>query len=219
MSKLCRAFLITGLGLASVVSTSAHAQTSTTKRLAKHIDRMDFALQGAYVSHTSVNGTNYLNQKVDQSVSTTFGALVQLRYTIKPPVGFEFNWNYSRSTQTYLGATPSGNLTVQATPNEFTGGYVYHGPEIAGIKTFASAGAGSTDYKPTRFGGVGLQPQWRLTYYYGFGGEMPVFTPNIGVRVQFRQAFHKAPDFGANYLQIEKRNTTIEPAFGFYVHF
>jgi len=48
---------------------------------------------------------------------------------------------------------------------------------------------------------------------------MPVFTPNIGVRVQFRQAFHKAPDFGANYLQIEKRNTTIEPAFGFYVHF
>ena len=218
MSKLCRAFLIAGLGLASVVSTSAHAQTSTTKRLAKHIDRMDFALQGAYVSHSSVNGTNYLNQKIDQSASTTFGALVQLRYTKSPLVGFEFNWNYSRSTQTYLRSIYP-NLTVQTTPNEFTFGYVYHGPEIAGIKTFASAGAGATEFKPTRFGGVGLQPQARATYYYAFGGEMPVFTPNIGVRVQFRQAFHKAPDFGQNYLTIQKQNTTIEPAFGFYVHF
>jgi len=218
MSKLCRAFLIAGLGLASVVSTTAHAQTSTTKRLAKHIDRMDFALQGAYVSHTSVSGTNYLNQKVDQSVSTTFGALVQLRYTIKPPVGFEFNWNYSRSTQTFANAT-TGPLTVQATPNEYTLGYVYHGPEIAGIKTFASGGAGVTEFKPTRFGGIGLNSQARATYYYAFGGEMPVFTPNIGIRVQFRQAFHKAPDFGANYLTIQKQNMTIEPAFGFYVHF
>ncbi|WP_263418891.1 hypothetical protein [Terriglobus albidus] len=218
MSKFCRAFLIAGLGLASVVSTSAYAQTSTTKRLAKHIDRMDFALQGAYVSHTSVNGTNYLNQKVDQSVSTTFGALVQLRYTKSPLVGFEFNWNYSRSTQTYVRSN-ANTLTVQSTPNEFTLGYVYHGPEIAGIKTFASAGAGATEYKPTRYGGVGLQPQARATYYYGFGGEMPVFTPNIGVRVQFRQAFHKAPDFGQNYLTIQKQNMTIEPAFGFYVHF
>ncbi|QEE29845.1 hypothetical protein FTW19_18790 [Terriglobus albidus] len=218
MSKLCRAFLIAGLGLASVVSTSAHAQTSTTKRLAKHLDRMDFALQGAYVSHSSVNGTNYLNQKVDQSASTTFGALVQLRYTKSPLVGFEFNWNYSRSTQTYVRSN-NPTLTVQTTPNEFTLGYVYHGPEIAGIKTFASAGAGATEFKPTRFGGVGLQPQARATYYYAFGGEMPVFTPNIGVRVQFRQAFHKAPDFGQNYLTLQKQNSTIEPAFGFYVHF
>ncbi|WP_263409985.1 hypothetical protein [Terriglobus tenax] len=219
MSKLCRAFLIAGLGLASVLSTQAHAQASGSKKLAKHIDRLDLGLGGAYVSQSTVKGTNYLNQKITQDVSTTFGALLQIRYTKSPRVGFEYNFNYSRATQGYTNTTAGTVLTVQTAPLEHTIGYVYHGPEFAGIRTFVSGGAGVTEYKPTRLGGVGLQSQARATYYYSIGGEMPVFTPNFGVRVQFRQAFHKAPDFGQNYLTIQKQNSSIEPAFGFYVHF
>ena len=55
-------------------------------------------------------------------------------------------------------------------------------------------------------------------YFYEAGAEAP-FNEHFGARVQFRQLFFIAPDFGQNYLTNVQHTSTIEPAFGFYLHF
>jgi hypothetical protein len=58
-----------------------------------------------------------------------------------------------------------------------------------------------------------------MVYYYDGGLEDSLFTPHFGVRLQFRQVFFKAPDFGQNYLTIQQHTSTIEPGIGFYLKF
>jgi hypothetical protein len=175
---------------------------------------------------------NYQNVTLTQDASNTLGALVTLRYTKSPLLGAEFNYGYARYTENFTntpfpGCTPSTSVTgcvylpggAQTKANEFTIGYVAHGPQLLGIQSFASVGLGSMAFTPTTFGGQGLQERARAAYYYSIGGEMPVLSNHFGIRVQWRQVFFKAPDFGENYLTINKRTFTSEPGVGFYLHF
>jgi hypothetical protein len=58
-----------------------------------------------------------------------------------------------------------------------------------------------------------------MTYYYAVGAEKSVLSPHFGLRVQLRQTFFKAPDFGQNYLTIQQHTWTFEPGAGFYLKF
>ena len=44
-------------------------------------------------------------------------------------------------------------------------------------------------------------------------------TEHFGVRGMFRQQFYLAPDFYQNYLYTGQRSWTIQPGFGFYLHY
>ena len=70
----------------------------------------------------------------------TLGALVQIGYTVKPYVGFQFNYGYARFTQKYtFGDNPV--LGVQANASEYTLGYVAHLPFTTfGLKPFVGGG-------------------------------------------------------------------------------
>jgi len=57
-----------------------------------------------------------------------------------------------------------------------------------------------------------------MTYYYTVGAEDMV-SQHFGVRLQFRQLFYKAPDFGQNYLTIQQQTITSEPTFGFFLKY
>jgi hypothetical protein len=182
--------------------------------LDKQLSRIDVAGSG-YASITkSVSGTNYLGEAVSDDAATTLGALVQVRYTKNPLVGFEFNYTYARFTQNFTIAP----LGVQSNVSEYTLGYVVHLPDLLGVKPFASLGAGTTAFKPTPLGGQGLPEIARLTAYYDIGVD-DQFLPHVGFRAQFRQAFYKAPDFNANYLTIDQRTFTSEPSAGVYFKF
>ncbi len=98
-------------------------------------------------------------------------------------------------------------------------GYLITPPHpIFGFQPFASAGAGTTDFKPTAGGGEGAPHQFRATYYYNVGLQKDVLS-NFGVRASFRENFFLAPDFGQNYLTIKRRTTTLQPTIGFYLRF
>jgi hypothetical protein len=214
-------FSLCGLLLVGV----AHGQAEVQTKLGKQLDRTDLAVNGEGYFNKTSTGTNYLGQSVTDVPGNTLGALVQIRYTVKPYVGFEFNYGYARFTQKFaLGqgtlptVTPS-TLQVQSNSSEYTLGYVVHPPvEFFGMKPFVGGGAGTIAYKPTTFGGQGLKEQARATYFYTAGLDDMIGT-HFGVRAQFRQSFTLAPDFGQNYLTVVKRTIITEPAFGVFLKF
>jgi hypothetical protein len=202
--------------LATLAGSTAKAQAPPSA-LSRFFSHVDFGASGIGAFTKTVSGVNYLNVPVTQSASSTFGALVMVRYTKSPYIGGEFNYTYARYTEAYTTYFPGG---VQTNASEYSLGYVAHPQhKIFGADPFLSAGAGSTAFRPTAHGGQGLSTQARATYYYNVGLEKPVFSEKFGLRVNFRENFYLAPDYGQNYLTILKHTTTFEPGFGFYYKF
>jgi opacity protein-like surface antigen len=221
MSNVSRALLVRSLVFclfATLAAPAVRAQaTSGNPALDKQLSRLDFGLSGIGAFTKDVSGINYLGAPLTQNTSNTFGALGTIRYTLSPWIGAEFNFAYSRYTQNFSNYIVGG---AQTNATEYSFGYVAHPPHlILGTQPFLAGGAGSTAFRPTPGGGQGLPTQARMTYYYAVGAEKSVISPHFGLRVQLRQTFFKAPDFGQNYLTIQKHTWTFEPGAGFYLKF
>jgi len=206
------------------VGASAQDQATIPTALQAQLDRVDFAVSGIGVFNKSSTGTVQNSTQPGGTLTinpgNTLGALITLRYVVKPLVGFEFNYGYSRYTQKFTGVSGTpGVFGVQNNAKEYTFGYVAHLHEFSGFTPFVAGGAGTTAFRPTTRGGQGLLTQARATYYYSIGAESTFGSPHFGFRAQFRQAFFKAPDFGANYLRIERHTSTFEPGIGFFIRF
>lgn len=214
MLNLLRSLRVQGalFGLFCVVAVSSGYGQVTA--LDRQLSRIDVAVGAMGVITKGVSGANYLGQSVSEDGSTTVGALVQVRYTKKPLLGFEGTYSYARFTEQFTVA-PGG---VQTNASEYTLGYLAHLPTFLGVQPFASVGAGTTAFRPTPGGGQELPARGRLTVYYDIGVDDQL-SKHFGARLQFRQAFYKAPDFDANYLRIDRKTFTSEPTFGFYVRF
>jgi hypothetical protein len=226
--------------LASAQDTSAVPFTP----LQKQLSRLDFSVSGIGQFSKSVSGPvqpadapdycssyppasataqNCGSNVISEAPSSTLGALVGFRYTYKPLIGIEFNYTYARYTETFNDVTTATTLSpgqIQTGVDEASFGYVIAPKrQFMGLQPFASAGAGSTRFKPTSHGGQGAPIQWRATYYYSIGVEDNFGGGHFGVRAAFRQAFFKAPDFLLNYLTINQHTYAIEPTIGFFVRF
>ena len=198
-------------------ATGALAQTKLQRQLA-HVDVGVHAV-GEFSSSSTGPVTipaSDQGQVVTISPSNTVGALVTIRYAYKPYLGAEFNGGYSRYSEN-LTVQP---LTIQTQVDEFSFGYLVTPPyTLFGVRPYASAGAGGLRFAPTKGGGQGAPNEGRLALYYNLGVQKDVYRNSVGVRVGFRQLFYTAPDFYQNYITINKRATTSEPMFGFYVRF
>ena len=202
----------------TALTTSASAQATPLSGLDKQLSRIEFGINAMGVITKSTTGPNALDGSVTTDTpSNTVGALINLRYIKNPLVGVEFNYTYARFAQDYT-TTPL-NFNIQANASEYSGGWVFHTPHVFGIGTFASAGVGTTAFKPSKNGGSGFDEQARFTYYYNVGVEQAIISPKIGIRASFRQAFYKAPDFETNYLDTGKRTISSEPTVGIYFKF
>lgn len=207
--------LLCGCGV--LAALPAKAQTPLQRQLAN----VDLGLQAVGQFTKSVSGPVVLpavdsGDTVSQSVSNTVGFLGTLRYSPKPYLGAEFNGSYVRYTESYNVAP----LQIQTQANEFTVGYVVAPPyRIFGVKPYASVGAGTIRFAPTRGGGQGAPSEGRMAEYYNVGAQKEFLSENFGVRVGFRQVFFEAPDFVQNYLTINKHTFTTEPMIGFYLRF
>jgi len=214
--------------LATLAAPTAKAQSPA---LLKQLNRIDFSVNGIGQFNGSGSGIpksgptdadgNPLT--VNLSTGNTLGALITVRYTKSPYVGFEGNYTYARYTETFspFGSPSTGGAAsagVQTNASEYTLGYVAHTPSLLGVQPFLAAGLGTIAFRPTTFGGQSLREQARAAYYYSLGVEDSI-TPHFGIRAQFRQVFFLAPDFGQNYLTILHHTSTFEPGVGFYLRF
>ena len=210
--------------LLTAAGSTAEAQTSQNTALDRQLSRIDLGIVGLGVLNKNSNGVATVNGKANTPVnlnpSNTAGVLVNLRYTASPWVGFEFNYSYARYTDLFtpFGSQPNGG--VQQNASEYTFGYVIHSKkQYFGLTPFASGGAGTTVFRPTPGGGLGLPEQARATYFGSVGVETTVLSPHFGLRAQYRQLFFKAPDFETNYLRIEQHTSSYEPGVGFFFRF
>ncbi len=199
-----------------IAGSTARGQATPVTTLDRQLSRIDLAVTGVGQFTGDVSGTNYLGKSLTQKASSTLGALVTLRYIKSPLVGFEGNYGYARYTENFSSYVFGG---AQTKATEYTLGYVAHTPAIFGLHPFASVGAGSIAFRPTPGGGQGLPEQARAAYYYSAGVENTVFSNHFGLRAQIRQVFFKAPDFGQNYLTINKSTSTFEPGVGIFLRF
>lgn len=228
MQSLSRALLATATLFLSVTGTAAAQTSAATTAFSRQMSRIDFGISGVGQFTNTVTGPiiptgapNYPTV-TSQYASNTVGASGNIRYVAKPYIGVEFNYVWGRYTENFSPAPDlSSNLfPVQTTSNEYSFGWLVTPPHlILGMQPFASAGAGTNQFKPTAGGGNGLPRQYRATYYYNVGLQKEIFDSNFGVRVSFRQTFYLAPDFGQNYLTILKHATTLQPTAGFYYRF
>ena len=201
--------------LATLAGPAAQAQTQSTA-LNRQLERIDLSVSGIGIFNRTSTGTVTVNAQPTTLTITpgnTLGALVTLRYIKSPLIGFEGNFSYARYTEKF--STIGG---VQQNAREYTLGYVAHTPPVLGIRPFLSVGLGTTAFRPTPGGGLGLLEQARASYYYSLGAEKDV-SQHFGLRAQFRQSFFLAPDFGQNYLTIKQHTTTFEPGVGFFLRF
>jgi hypothetical protein len=228
MMNVFRRITICGALLSSVLyASAAMAQTTPETPFGKFLDQFDLGLNVIGVINPDSSGTSLTPQAVSQVPSNTAGGLGELRYTRSPLIGVTINFTQARFTENYtvtdIPTTPKAQLPyvlgVQATENEFSLGYFAHAPNVFGLHPFAGAGVGAVEFKPTAGGGQSLPKQVRAGFYYTVGVDQPLFSPNFGVRVQFRQLFLGAPDFNQNYLATGARIVSTEPGFGFYLRF
>ncbi|HXS14483.1 MAG TPA: hypothetical protein VN734_17420 [Acidobacteriaceae bacterium] len=223
MHSLSRALLATATLFLSVTGIAAAQTTALSRQLA----RVDFGISGAGEFTNTVSGPIVAGGAANsgtvtsQYASNTVGALGNIRYVAKPYVGVEFNYGWARYTENYSPAPNGASLfQVQTTANEYSFGWIVTPPHpIFGLQPFASAGAGTTQFKPTGGGGNGAPHQFRATYYYNVGVQKEIADSHFGVRVSFRENFYIAPDFGQNYLTIKQHATTLQPTAGFYLRF
>jgi len=227
MNATCRATSRTSIWAAVfsiALCASAAAQTATTP-FGRAMEKVDLGVSGIGEFTPTTSGNNLFNQSVAAVPTNTLGALIELRYTKSPLIGIELNYSYARYNDTFSvgsGTLPSQQpyvLGVQSKVNEYSLGYVGHGPVLAGLKTFAGAGLGAIEFKPTTAGGLGVQPEVRTGFYYTVGLEKGLFQDNFGIRAFFRQTFYGAVDFNENYLATGARSITTEPGVGFYLRF
>jgi hypothetical protein len=218
------------LAAAVLASTFGSAGAQQVSALDRHLSRLDLGISGAGIFNKTVSGPVLRPDAPDcapgqpcfltQQPSNTVGALVNIRYIVKPLVGFEFNFGYARYTENF--SYPQPPIAVQTGANEYTLGYIVTpAHHIFGFQPFVSAGLGTTEFKPTLHGGESLtsQAQARATYYYSAGIQQEYFSSHFGLRASFRQLFYLAPDFGQNYYTIKQHTITSEPTVGFYMRF
>jgi hypothetical protein len=215
----------------SFVSASAQTDTPQTPFF-KQLSRIDLGVSGAGMFTGTATGpivagagapncnpaptTGACQTSISQETSNTLGAVVTLRYVAKPYIGFEFNGTYARYTENFNSAAP---YQVQTRADEYTLGYlVTPSQTFFGLSPYASAGAGTMEFKPTAHGGEGQLSQGRLAIYYSAGVQKDL-NSSFGLRVGVRQTFFLDPNFYANYLDIHKRTSSFEPTAGFYLRF
>jgi hypothetical protein len=206
--------------IACVSASTAHAQAPQTE-WDRQLDRLELGATAIGIITKGVSGTNTLNPPnqmvVNQDGSTTVGILATLRYTKSPLIGLEANYSFARYTENFSAYIIGG---AQTRVNEYSLGWVFHLPNLLTTQPYVSVGAGTTGFHPTAGGGQGLPFQYRATYYYNVGLDKALFgSKNFGARVAMRQVFFKAPDFGQNYLTIDRQTNTLEPSLGFYLKF
>jgi opacity protein-like surface antigen len=144
-----------------------------------------------------------------QAASPSAGALATFHGAIKPYLGYNVNFSYTRFTQTdsegsgYVpkqGTNPppagGGSFTAGSLDThmyELTLAYAFYGPRFKRFRTFGQIGGGGLFFEPidAKFASEETRP----AMVFGVGAEYDV-SRHFSVRAEYRGLFYKMPDFG-----------------------
>jgi opacity protein-like surface antigen len=197
------AFLL--IGMVALAGTTAQAQTDISA-----------SVFGTFNNTTTGNGTI-------QSSPESGGGMIGARHIFNPLVGFELNFGISGSKQSLAPEASSCGfrcsnqpITVSGTASEFTADYVVSA-KFGGLRPFALAGLGFVFTNPTGTT-IGLNSLSRPAWVGGGGADWN-FAPRVGLRLQYRALFYKAPDVDRGYSPTGVYLRSQEPMIGAFFRF
>jgi hypothetical protein len=197
--KIAFLFAIAALGV-----TAVQAQTDVAA-----------SFLGAYGSNSGGNG-------LVESPSDSGGGLFELRHIVNPLVGFEGTYSYNRANEVYdpdpvfcpvFSCIARSPAAVSANAHEVTGDWVVS-LHLLNLRPFALAGVGLLVDIPSG-GQAGTKTATEPLYDYGLGVDWGLL-PHIGLRLQYRSVFYKAPDLTSLYPSSGAYTHTDEPTIGVY---
>jgi len=178
--------------------------------------RADVALSGTAVFSRDTSGDG-----IDQAVTNSGGFLASFRYGTRGHSGVELNYGYTRNSQLYTNSTSFNFQEQQANVHELTAAYVYNFARRGKLQPFVLGGGGLLLFSPisTSTQSVpGADTDTKGTFLYGLGANYRL-TGALGLRVQFRGLFYKAPDFGVSTSSTGAWTHTAEPSVGIMLRF
>jgi opacity protein-like surface antigen len=197
------AFLL--IAIVALAAIAADAQTDVS-----------VSALGTFNGGTSGNGTV-------QSSPNSGGGMVGLRHVFNPLVGLEFNFAVEGSKQSLAPEAESCGfrcsnppITVSGTGLEFTANYVVSA-KYRNLRPFAEAGLGFLFTNPTG-SIIGLNSLSRPVWVGGGGADWD-FASRLGLRLQYRVSFYKAPDVYLGYSPTGAYALTQEPIIGVFYRF
>jgi opacity protein-like surface antigen len=173
-----------------------------------------------------------VNQQT-QAESPSAGALFTFHGAMKPYLGYNVNFSYTRFTQTDSegsGYAPGQGTTTPPGGGSFSAGaldthmyeltlaYAVYGPRSKRFRTFGQIGGGGLFFEPINANFA--HEETRPAMVFGMGGEYDV-SRHFSFRAEYRGLFYKMPDFGIDNGFPKQRlfSVTNTPAISLVYHF
>ncbi len=144
------------------------------------------------------------------------GLLLSLRALPRFGSGVELNYQYTKFSEVYNTPIGGGVYVRTSIPTSFrevTGAFLFHSHNLWGAQPFLSLGGGAIDFVP-RAGGY--HNQWRGAGLAEFGFDVP-FSRYVGVRLQGRRLFYRAPNFNNGAVESHSWVATVDPSASVYL--
>jgi opacity protein-like surface antigen len=140
-----------------------------------------------------------------QSLSPSPAALFTFHQAIRPYLGYNVNYSYTKVKQSFAEGSGTINYSngtttptsfaaysFNARMNELTVAYAFSGPRYERFRTFAQFGGGGLFFEP--ISGPFTKEQTRPAMVFGVGVERDLNT-HISFRAEYRGLFYKGPDY------------------------
>jgi hypothetical protein len=173
-----------------------------------HNDDIAVSAFGQFTPDVTGNG-------ITLRTNESMGGQAAFRHTYHWWLGYEGAYTFTRFSEYYSGRP----FSYQNNLHEFSGSYLVHGPKALGLQPFATVGASALIFSPSLNGGQRVPWQSRPALNYGVGLNYTLLSSHVGLRVQYRGVYYKAPDFGQAILNTNTFRQTTEPMAGLYVRF
>ncbi|HEY6446448.1 MAG TPA: outer membrane beta-barrel protein [Acidobacteriaceae bacterium] len=195
------------LAVPALLVSSAHAQSA--------LKNDDIAVDGFAEFTQTVSGNG-----ITDTPTKAGGGAASFRHSFHWWLGYDAGYEYTRYHESYTGVPghPEQVYGVQHNQHEFSGSYYVHGPTVF-IQPFALVGVSAVIFSPSLNGGQNVPWQSRPGINFGVGANMPLLTSHIGLRLEYRGVYYKAPNFGDSFLDTNTFRLTSEPMAGVYVKF
>jgi opacity protein-like surface antigen len=208
------------IGMAALTGAAAYGQDAATKPKAeaKSGVETDAGLSG-YATFTSATS----GAGIQQTPSNSYGGMIELRQLRSDWLGYEAAFNFNPADQKYAPKTGACQLacqdpvtSIKGNAPEFTIDYIIS-HKIGNLRPFAVGGAGFFITIP------GATPYGNNTSvrgaYVAGGGLDYDLGKHLGVRVQYRETWYKAPNISSIYPATGQLTQTGEPTGGVYYRF
>jgi opacity protein-like surface antigen len=208
------------IGMTALTGAAAYGQDTATKQKAEARSDVDtdagVSGYGAFTSGTTGAG-------VVQTPSNSYGGMFELRQIRSNWLGYEMAVNVNPADQKYAPKTGACLLacqnpvtSIKATAMQFSIDYIVS-HQMGRLRPFAVGGLGFFITIP---GATPLGNNTSIRGSYVAGGGLDYdLSAHLGIRLQYREAFYKAPNISSIYPATGQLTQTGEPMGGVYYRF